>query len=104
MLLAVLLIWLGCLVVFLASSRQKLLKKPLNRKLSWIAFAASLTLGSVLFSAEYGGVIAAIVVLTLVMVIWPLMVFSHGHLKMKLLPFSCGGAALAVALVQLGGL
>ena len=97
------LLWLGCLLVFMASPHQKLCSKQVNKKFSWFVFTLLTSLSWLLFCAIYSMVIAAIVVLALIMAMWTAMILLHGHLKTKLLPFALVGGAIAILLVQLGG-
>jgi len=100
---ATFLLWLGCLMVFLASPHQKLTTRRPSRGYSWWVFVILTTSSWFLFCAIYSMVIAAIVVLTLVMTMWTAIVLVHGHVKTKLLPFAVGGSVISVVIVQLGG-
>lgn len=101
--LATFLLWLGCVLVFIASPHQKLTNRRPNKGISWGAFIVLTTISWLLFCAIYSVVIAAIVVLTLIMAMWAAMVLVHGHVKTKLIPFFICGSIVSITIVQLGG-
>jgi len=97
------LVWLGCLLVYMTSKNQKLMDKPLRVKFSYpISFIALLN-SWVGFSQEYSNTIAAIVVLSLVMVMWSTIVLFLGHIKTTFIPFFAGGSVVTALMIQLGG-
>ena len=101
---AIILLWLGCLIAFLGSEQQKLLTTTPSKKITLPAFSASLIISWLLFCNYYSGISAALLILLLVMVMWLGIIFVQGHLKIKLLPFALYGSVISTALVQLGGL
>ncbi len=104
MLLAIIFLWLGCLSAFLGSEQQQLLTTKISKKLSLTVFSVLVLASWLLFTAVYSGVIAALLILSLVMVMWLVIVFVLGHLSIKLLPFALYGSLISASLVQLGGL
>jgi len=104
MLLAITFLWLGCLVAFLGSEQQQLLTARLSKKHSLPIFSALVLASWLLFGSVYSGIIAALLILALVMVMWLVIVFVHGHLSITLLPFALYGSVISASLVQLGGL
>ncbi|MCJ8320610.1 MAG: hypothetical protein MJK12_13310 [Colwellia sp.] len=104
MLLAIIILWLACLSAFLGSEQQQLLTTRLSKKLSLTIFIVLVLASWLLFCGVYSGVIAALLVLSLVMVMWLTIIFVLGHLSIKLIPFALVGSLISAALVQLGGL
>jgi len=104
MLLAIIILWLGCLSAFLGSGQQQLLATKLSKKYSLTVFTALLAASWLLFGTVYSGITAALLVLSLVMVMWLTIIFVHGHLSIRLLPFTLYGCLISAVLVQLGGL
>jgi hypothetical protein len=104
MFVAIIILWLGCLVAFLGSDQQKLLTTHLNKKISWTICTAFIVISWLLFSNVYSSVTAALLILSFVMVMWLVIIFVQGHFSIKLLPFTLYGSAISAAFVQLGGL
>lgn len=100
--LATFVLWLGCMLVFLASPHQKLTQKRPLKGISWGAFIFLTIISWLMFCAIYSMVIAAIVVLALVMTMWTAIVLVHGHVKTRLMPFFIIGSAVSVFIVKLG--
>ncbi|MFD1216807.1 hypothetical protein [Microbulbifer celer] len=74
------LIFGGCLLTYLASSRQRLLAKPFARKPAWGLFAAVQMLAWVILAGIYPPFSAALLVLTLVMSVWIGLVLVSAHM------------------------
>jgi len=104
MTISVLLLWTGCLAVFLSSPNQKLLIKRPQKNITWPIFTVLSIFSWYLLLNLYPAVTAGLVVLSLVMAFWTIIVIAHGHLKIKVLPFACIGAVVSFGLAQLGGL
>lgn len=101
---AIILLWLGCLMAFLGSDQQKLLTTTPSKKITLTAFSVLLIISWLLFCGFYSGITAALLILSLVMVMWLTIIFVQGHFSIKLLPFALYGSVVSAALVQLGGL
>lgn len=97
------LLWIGCVFVYLASPHQKLIEKSFTRKVSYSAFIA-LVIGSWIgFSQVYSLLTSALLVLALIMVMWAITILVLGHIKIKLIPYLVGGSVVSLLLAQLGG-
>ena len=103
MLVSVLILWLGCLTTFLASPQQKFLAKRLNKKLAWSVFATFYVVASVIASNTYPAVSAWILTFAIVSLMWVGTVFSLGHIQPSLWSFACGGGALSLLVIGIGG-
>ena len=101
---AALLIWAACLITYLASQPQKLLKKPIVKTVAWPIFAILVTLGCYMFSRHYLPTASIMLTVSLGMLMWGVLVLALGHLKIKLMPVSLFGAFSMVSLMQMGGL
>lgn len=104
MFMAIIFLWLGCLIAFLGSEQQKLITTNLNKSLSLSAFAVFVFTSWLLFSDAHSGVITALLIMSFMMVMWLIIIFVQGHLSIKLLPFTFIGCVISASLVQLGGL
>ena len=104
MTISVLLLWTGCLAVFLSSPNQTLIIQRPSKKITWSIFSVSCLASWYLLFASYPAITAALVVLSIVMAFWTIIVIAHGHLKIQLLPFVSLGAVFSIGLAQLGGL
>ncbi len=104
MLLAMLFIWLGCLLTFLSSSHQSLTNKRLQPHLSWSVFVVVIFSSWYLFNQEYSVVISGLMVLTFVIVTWLAIVLAQGRINMKLLTFFCSGVVVMSLLAFLGAI
>ena len=102
MILAVTLLWLGCLIVFLASPHQKFIKKRLSQMVCWAIFTVLALVSWFLYCNVFDGVIAGLMVLSFVMIMWPTIVVAHAHCSLKLLAFTCCGAVIFSVIAQLG--
>lgn len=99
----ILILWLPCLLVFLSSSHQQFLSQSLSGKLTWPIFVLSLPGCWWLNLPQYGPVASGIMVLFSVMLIWITIVLCHGHLKVRLLPFTLAGGLTCVGLISVIG-
>lgn len=97
------LLWIGCVFVYLASPHQKLITKPYPQKISYSVFIVLVICSWVGFSQVYSMLISALFVLTLIMVMWGITVFLLGHIKIKLISYLIGGSVISLLLTQLGG-
>jgi len=104
MTISVLILWTGCLAVFLSSPNQTLIIQRPTKNITWSIFSATCLASWYLLLPIYPAITAALVVLSIVMAFWTVIVIAHGHLKMQLLPFACVGALFCTGLSQLGGL
>jgi hypothetical protein len=101
--LAALILWGACLLVFVASPNQKFTHKRPNKFASWSVFCILTSISCLLFAQVYPLVIAIILVLALVITMWLMIIFFHAHSRLTLLPFSITGMMAIGALVSLGG-
>jgi|GEM_PF-5690079 len=107
-------LWIGCLLVYVSSPNQKLLKSPLFSKIlvSKPLFKIILySLFSVLATISWWGMaqvytyfIAALVVLSLIMVMWTCTVFILGHIKTSFISYFISGGIFFSILALLGGI
>ena len=104
MTISVLILWTGCLAVFLSSPNQTLIIQRPSKNITWSIFSATCLASWYLLFASYPAITAALVVLSIVMAFWTIIVIAHGHLKIQLLPFASFGAVFSIGLAQLGGL
>ncbi|AQS39011.1 hypothetical protein Sps_03896 [Shewanella psychrophila] len=96
-------LWIGCLIAFLSSKHQSLLAKPLMKFFSISVFITCLMACTWLLMASYNPIASALMVLAFTMLIWLSLVLQLGHIKAKLVPFSCFNLIFWLAVVQLGG-
>jgi len=101
---AILLTWLGCVMTFTSTKHQKLLSYRVSKPAIWSIFVLLIVSSWLFLTIDYPFISAGLMVLSSVMMMWIVVVLAHGHIKLKLLPFTVAGAALSVALVQLGGI
>lgn len=78
--LAAALVCAGCLITYLASTRQRLLAAPIARKPAWIVFTLLQPAAAWLLTGAYGPAAASLLVLTLVMCLWTALVLVSAHL------------------------
>lgn len=104
MTISVLILWTGCLSVFLSSPNQTLIKKPLSKNMTWSIFTVSCLISCYLLLPTYPAITAGLVVLSMVMTFWTVIIIAHGHLKLQFLPFASLGAIFSAGLSLLGGL
>ena len=104
MLVSVLILWLGCLITFLASPQQKFIAKRLSKKFAWPAFIGLYVAASIIASSSYPAISAWILTFTIVSLMWVSIVFSHGHLKSGLFSFALSGGAVSMLIMTIGGL
>jgi|GEM_PF-1501999 len=101
-LLAAALVCAGCLMTYLASTRQRLLAAPIARKPAWIAFALLQSGAAGLLAGIYGATAGALMVLALVMCLWIGLVLASAHLQGR--PLLVGSMALALfSLIMVAG-
>lgn len=81
---SILLVWLACLLSYLASNQQRLLVRPLSKQYSWMSFALILGVAFYLLSTKYLVVVSGLILLIQVMCIWLVIVFSASHFPKKL--------------------
>ncbi len=92
----------GCLLTYLASSRQRLLGKPLEQKSAWGLFAGMQLLACALLANIYPPVSAVLLVLTLVILSWIALVLVSAHLARR--PILVGSLGLLLtSLVMVTG-
>ena len=89
------LVFAGCLLTYLASTRQRLLANPLERKSAWALFTGLQLLACVLLANVYPPVSAALLVLTLVMFWWVALVLASAHLARR--PLLVGSLGLILS-------
>ena len=100
---AVLAIWIASLITYLSSPSQQIIKAPLNKKTTWPAFIALLSVSNYLFNQYFSLSISLLISLASLMLMWIAIILLTGHHRLKLLPFSVIGSVVVVSLVQLGG-
>ena len=103
MVLSVLILWLGCLTTFLASSQQAFFPKRLSKKLAWPVFVCAYVLATWLATNVYPVISSAILTLVIVSLMWTSIVFIHGHIRTRLTPFAFGGGVVSALLIGIGG-
>ena len=96
------LIWIGCLVSYLSSSKQKLNEKIMGKLPSWSTFIACLLLAIYSFSYHYGVVVAVLMTLLLVMAMWLFLVIFSSHKNNKVMLVSTFGFSLFSGILVLG--
>ena len=101
--LAALILWGACLLVFVASPNQQFTAKRPNKFASWCVFVILTACSGLLYSQVYSLIIAFILVLALIMSMWLSIIFLHAHSRLTLLPFALIGAISISTLVGLGG-
>jgi len=89
------LVFSGCLLTYLASPRQRLLAKPLERKSAWGLFSGVQLLACVLLANIYPPVSAVLLVLTMVMLAWIALVLAAAHLARR--PLLVGSLGLILS-------
>lgn len=87
-LLVVLMVWLGCLAPYLASKQNRLSQSHLPKSLAWVFFSVLQIAAVSLLQAPYGFASANLIVLTLLMCMWPVLVFSAPYFKQRTLLLS----------------
>jgi len=102
MFLAVLLIYIGCLVVFLSSKQQQVKIKRLSKKLSWSIFFVAMIAGITIFSQKQLVVVACLLTLTNVMAIWIFLVFSQRYFRPTFLKYVIAGILFSIIAYWLG--
>jgi len=95
-------LWCGCLLVYLCSPNQKIIKNSLQRKHAYPLALCAVVVSWLGFIQQYSGIIAALMVLTLMMVMWNVMVLLLGHIKTNLLSFIIGGSVVSAFITLLG--
>jgi hypothetical protein len=95
-------LWIGCLLVYVASPHQKLLERSLSKVVSYPVFITLIIISWLGFSQEHTPVIAGLVVLVLMMVMWPVIVFMVSHIKSQFMPYLVGGGLFFSLLSLLG--
>lgn len=101
---AIICIWIASLSAYLSSENQTLLRRPLNKILSWSVFCVLLLLGNYGLSLVYHPVSAALYTLALLMLSWMAITLLKGHTRLSLLPFSGVGLVSLLALLNTGAL
>lgn len=84
-LLMILPVWTGCLLPYLASSRQQLLLAKLPKVPAWIGFCLLQVFAIWGLSSFYGTMAASLIVLMLVMCMWIGLVLLASHLARRLM-------------------
>ncbi len=100
---AILLVWLSCVLTFVSTKHQKLTSLKLSKWIVWGVFVTFNGSSWYMLTLDYPLVSAGLMVLSAVMMMWIAMVLAHGHLKLKLVPFTLTGAVISIGLVQMGG-
>jgi len=100
----ILLSWFACLGTYLSSDKQKLLNKPLAKKQSWLFSSISLLVTWYLATYAYSITTAFLYVLSLMMLSWIVIIVLRGHWRYSSTSFALGGAALLLALLNLGNI
>lgn len=85
----------GCLLAYLASARQRLLRRQLERRSAWGLFGGLQLLACVLLANVYPAVSAVLVVLSLVMFAWIGLVLASSHLAGR--PLLVGSVGLILS-------
>jgi len=101
-LLYVLLVWLACLLPYLASGKQILSTFKPPKLLAWAVFVLLLTLSIWGLSADYGFVTGCLTVLAMLMCMWPALILSAAYLNDRLIVLS-SSALLIFSLISLSG-
>lgn len=96
-------LWTACLLIYISSPNQKLIQKPLIKKVSYPFFIIFVAFSWFVSSQTYHAAIAALIVLIQIMVMWTSTVFIVGHLKPRLTSYLLGGSAFFSLLSTLGG-
>lgn len=102
MFVAVICIWLGCVIVFLSAKSQQVIAKPLSKQFAWLVFGGCLVFSIYWLSQELSSVVASLLSLAYVMVIWLLLVFSQGHIRLSLIKLSGAAVTFSAAAHWLG--
>jgi len=97
-------LWIGCLFVYISSPNQKILKKPLPKKITYPIFIIGVVMSVFLLLPEYSLIISSLVVLIQIMVMWTSTVFILGHIKPGFISYLIGGALFFSLLSLLGGI
>jgi len=87
-----------------SSPQQKLLHTRVTKIVSYPIFFITVLTSWFALSQEYSGPIAAIVALSLIMVMWPTSVFTAGQIKPRFIPYMVSGAIFFSLLSMMGGL
>ncbi len=97
-----LVVWTGCLLPYLASSRQQLLASKLPRFLSWCGFTLLQAIAIYGLGTLYSTLISGLIVLMLVMCMWVGLILVASHLSGRLLLVSTIGLAFFSAVTLTG--
>lgn len=81
---SILLVWIACMLPYLASKQQRLLVRPISKQFSWIGFALMLGVAFYLLTTKYLAVVSGLILLIQVMCIWLVIVFTASHFPKKL--------------------
>ena len=82
----VILVWIACLLSYLASKNQSILSQPLTRVTGWLGFVILLVIAQAVAMHTYPFMTAFLVNLSLVMMSWILIIVIHGHQSLVKLP------------------
>lgn len=100
--LIVLLIWAGCLLPYLASTRQQLLPVQVPKAVAWAGFCILQLLAVFGFSYFYDAIAASLIVLMFVMCMWVGLTIVAAHLSRRLV-LVCTIAIVFFSLITLTG-
>jgi Zn-dependent protease with chaperone function len=100
---ACLLVWLGCLLPYLASPKQVLTHYRPSKLQAWFGFVILLAISFFILGSVYSGIIAAIIMLVLVMCSWIITTLLAGHFSRQLIRVSLISAGLLSFITLVGG-
>jgi len=88
---AIILTWLSCVLTFVSSAKQDLATIKQAKWVVWTIFTLLISVSWFLMSAVHPWISAGLMVLAAVMMMWTAIILAHGHLKLKILPFTLIG-------------
>lgn len=74
-------VWLASLSVYLTATQQAFLKKPINKKLAWLAFSILSFASVFVFSQVYHPLTSVLFTLCAVMTSWIVLALTAGQFK-----------------------
>jgi hypothetical protein len=96
------LLWIGCLLSYLSSNKQKLNKKHIKKLPAWSLFTVCLLLATYCFTYRYDLVVSMLNTVLLVMTMWLLLVIFSSHINRRLVLVGTLGMSLFTSVVLIG--
>lgn len=100
--LGVFFLWVGCLISYLSSNKQKLKNNSLGKIPAWLLFSVCLMLATYCFTYSYGLVVSMLNTVMLVMTMWLLLVIFSSHINRRLVLVATLGMSLFTSVVLIG--